>query len=357
MEYAKMALFSSERLPPALGELLRWPDGDKKHRFLSFPKAQPYKSPGQIVPEWEDQFEIRLCEYMCCLTSDVGDTILDLCCGSGTYCIAGVRHGRNGVAIDIRDEAVALTLARLNEEKDSMEINVPDQERKVQNSISTISSVPHWADRDWKLVARQVASVEKQERDKVILQKENERKARAAKKKNAAAKKLLNAAQKAAKVQNRKVQKATKAKQGADKELAASQDDSSQATDMEMDIDVKDDDAEEEEDEEEMDGEDSGEEDGDGECLSEEGMSDDTLEAVRKQRKELAAERNVVGVDANGSPDTTAVLDSQPVLLPPSTPPAPVPVSPPVPPPPPFPVTPTTPPQQVDIGDDDAPVL
>lgn len=54
-----------------------------------------------------------LLERLILLTTNPGDTVLDLCCGSGTTLAVAARLGRNAIGIDIGQEAISTTSNRL----------------------------------------------------------------------------------------------------------------------------------------------------------------------------------------------------------------------------------------------------
>lgn len=54
-----------------------------------------------------------LLERLILLTTNPGDTVLDLCCGSGTTLAAALKLGRNAIGVDIGALAISTTAARL----------------------------------------------------------------------------------------------------------------------------------------------------------------------------------------------------------------------------------------------------
>lgn len=56
-----------------------------------------------------------LLERLILMTTNPGDTVLDLCCGSGTTLAAALKLGRNAIGIDMGALAISTTSARLRE--------------------------------------------------------------------------------------------------------------------------------------------------------------------------------------------------------------------------------------------------
>ena len=90
-------------------------NGIKKGVPLSDVWEIPYLNPtAKERVGYPTQKPIELLERIIEIASNVGDTILDPFCGSGTTLIAGKLKNRNIIGIDISNEAIEITKNRLN---------------------------------------------------------------------------------------------------------------------------------------------------------------------------------------------------------------------------------------------------
>ena len=80
----------------------------------AFPREDPHKIlEGQADATWKDQFMRRWCYTAVHCWTLPGDTIVDMCCGSGTLSVVALRMGRNVIAVDRNAAAIKYTLDRL----------------------------------------------------------------------------------------------------------------------------------------------------------------------------------------------------------------------------------------------------
>ncbi len=83
------------------------------------------------------QKPIELLERIIRISTDVGDTILDPFCGSGTTLVAAELTGRMGIGIDINEEAVKITKERLKNpcKTESKLLKIGIDSYKTKNNI------------------------------------------------------------------------------------------------------------------------------------------------------------------------------------------------------------------------------
>jgi len=90
-------------------------DDEKRGVPLSDVWEIPYLNPkAKERVGYPTQKPILLLERIIRLTTDMGDTVLDPFCGSGTTLVAANLLERNAIGIDISEDAIALSQARLN---------------------------------------------------------------------------------------------------------------------------------------------------------------------------------------------------------------------------------------------------
>jgi hypothetical protein len=192
-------------------QLLNWPVGDKKHRVLVHPKTQPYKEAGGTVV-WRDQWGTGIAKNLVQLFTRPGETVGDMCCGTGTLGYVALKMGRNVVAVDILEKAITTTDLRYKELKEDMEKVVLDGWETAHNPISHLSAIPGWATRDLSVIG---AIVEKRDATKKAA-------AQAKAKKASDAKKAKKKAEKAMAESLAKLAKQQEAEAAAEKARAAS---------------------------------------------------------------------------------------------------------------------------------------
>jgi hypothetical protein len=151
LEYGKFALFYKKfdvDNHVTRDELLKFPKGDKRHRILSFPKANAYKMPNSTLPRWTDQWGVGIAKYLIELSTKRGETIGDFYCGTGTIAYWAIRMGRNVIAVDVLEEAIKITNNRLTELRALVE-DVPFSDwAHGSNPMSSLAGIPNWSTRD-----------------------------------------------------------------------------------------------------------------------------------------------------------------------------------------------------------------
>lgn len=91
------------------------PNGGKKGVPLRDVWDIPYLNPkAKERTGYPTQKPLLLLERIIKISSDEGDTVLDPFCGSGTTLVAAVSMKRRAIGIDISDDALSITLNRLN---------------------------------------------------------------------------------------------------------------------------------------------------------------------------------------------------------------------------------------------------